>query len=136
MSETAQGSGTAARKPPVGRRFAPGQSGNPGGRAKGLAAYIRKHTKDGAELAQFVLNVLRVEGEFAGARLPLALRLDAATWLADRGFGRPVQAQEVSGPAGGPVQVGIREMLVTLPVIAGELAAPDAPVLLEQEPNG
>lgn len=43
-----------------------------------------------------MLRVFR--GELEGAKLKD--RLDAATWLADRGFGRPMQGMEVSGKDG------------------------------------
>src|SRR5690348_16391946 len=78
--------GTATRV--RGRPFPPGQSGNPGGRPRGLVAAIRAQTRDGEELVRFMLSVLR--GRLAGARL--RDRMAAAEWPADRGFGRPVQA--------------------------------------------
>jgi hypothetical protein len=74
---------TAPRGP--GRPFRPGESGNPGGRPKGIAALVRDQTADGQELVVFMLAILR------NPRRPPALRMQAATWLADRGFGRPVQ---------------------------------------------
>jgi hypothetical protein len=70
-------------------RFLPGTlSPNPGGRPKGLASLVRAETRDGAELVAFMLGVLRT------ARHPLALRMMAAQWLADRGFGKAVQTLE------------------------------------------
>ena len=87
-----QNSGTTAgNRPPEGRRFVKGRSGNPGGRPRGLVAAIREHTKDGEQLVDFMLRVFR--GEFLMAKL--RDRIDAATWLADRGFGRPVQGLNV-----------------------------------------
>jgi hypothetical protein len=92
MSENRGLSGTS--------RFQPGQSGNPGGRPKSIfGSLIREQTRDGADLVDFYLDVFR------GKRRPLKLRMEAATWLADRGFGRPVQATEISGPDSGPVVV-------------------------------
>lgn len=97
---SAENNGKAA----PGRPFPKGRSGNPGGRPKGLAAYVRAQTKEGKELADFMLAVLRRSGEFEHARLPLAVRMDAATWLAERGFGKPVQPNTHTGEDGGPIQ--------------------------------
>jgi hypothetical protein len=60
-------------------------SGNPGGRPKGLVRRIREETRDGEELVDYMLAVLRAEGESTSPRV------EAASWLADRGFGRPQQ---------------------------------------------
>ena len=66
-------------------RFVPGQSGNPSGRPKAFRAYIKESTADGTDLIEFVLSVFRGDhGE------DIRQRMDAATWLADRGFGKPV----------------------------------------------
>jgi hypothetical protein len=75
----------------IGRPFPPGVSGNPGGRPRGLVSAIRSETRDGAELVQFMLSVLR--GEIGGATL--RDRVAAASWLADHGFGRAPQALAV-----------------------------------------
>jgi hypothetical protein len=69
-------------------RFLPSVSGNPGGRPKGLAAMVQAETRAGAELVGFMLRVLRDQ------RQPTVLRMQAAQWLADRGFGKPVQQLE------------------------------------------
>jgi len=75
----------------TGKGFAPGQSGNPGGRPKGFVPLIRQCTRDGEELVTFVLKVFR--GESINKHVPkLKERIEAATWLADRSFGKPVQA--------------------------------------------
>ena len=87
----AQNSDQAAKRV-RGRPFQPGQSGNPGGRPRGLVAAIRAQTRDGEELVRFMLAVLR--GRVPGSRL--RDRMAAAEWLADRGFGRPVQAVGVA----------------------------------------
>jgi len=68
----------------------PGQSGNPGGRPKGLTRRVRELVGDNGEaIAQFMYEVMSDEG----ART--ADRLEAAKWLADRGFGRAVQALDI-----------------------------------------
>jgi hypothetical protein len=45
---------------------------------------VRAETDEGAELVAFMLRVLRSK------RQPMRLRMEAATWLADRGFGKAV----------------------------------------------
>ena len=91
-------------------RWKKGQSGNPGGRPrgfKGLAKYIQNHTNDGQELIDFMLKLLR--GETIGTKMidgetslpvvhtpSLSDRIGAAGWLADRGFGKPVQSVELA----------------------------------------
>ena len=73
-------------------RFLPGQSGNPGGRPAGLSGLIRESTNDGAELVEFMLKVFR--GELGES---VRTRADAATWLADRAFGKPAQTSNIGG---------------------------------------
>jgi len=77
----------------VGRPFRPGQSGNPGGRPRGLAGRIREATREGADLVTFAMRVLN--GETRG--VTMRDRLEALYWLADRGWGKPVQSVELSG---------------------------------------
>lgn len=79
----------------------PGVSGNPGGRPKGLTTLVREQTRDGAELVEFMLRLLR------GKRQPLRYRLEAAAWLADRGFGKAVQQVELGGPNAEPLTIRI-----------------------------
>ena len=64
-------------------RFLKGTSGNPAGRPLGFRAYIKESTAEGNELVDVVLAVLRDQN--ASNRE----RMEAATWLADRGFGKP-----------------------------------------------
>ena len=71
----------------TGAGFLPGHSGNPGGRPRGLARRVRELVGDNGELIlEFMVDVLGDET----ART--ADRLQAAKWLADRGFGKAVQA--------------------------------------------
>jgi hypothetical protein len=71
-------------------RFKPGVSGNPGGRPVGLSQLIRSKTDDGNELVEMMLQVFRGElGEDVRARV------QAASWLSDRAFGRPRPMSEM-----------------------------------------
>ena len=61
----------------------PGQSGNPGGRPKGLSRRVRELVgDDGHAIAEYMFSVLNNENERT------ADRMEAAKWLADRGFGK------------------------------------------------
>jgi hypothetical protein len=74
----------------TGRGFLPGQSGNPGGRPKGLAKRVRELVgTDGEAIVAFMAEVMNDET----ARN--ADRIEAAKWLGDRGFGRAVQALDI-----------------------------------------
>jgi len=85
MATLAENSIEAAPRRVVGRPFQKGQSGNPGGRPKGLARYVRELVgDDGRAIADFVFGVLADENQ------PIETRMKAAVFLADRGFGRPV----------------------------------------------
>ena len=64
-------------------RFIAGQSGNPGGRPLGFREQIKEITAEGSELVEVVHSVL------IDANASNKERMDAATWLADRGWGKP-----------------------------------------------
>src|SRR5262245_31192751 len=68
-------------------QWKPGDSGHPKGRAPGFSALIRSQTREGAELVDFMMLVFR--------KAPLKHRMEAANWLADRGFGRAIQRHDV-----------------------------------------
>src|SRR5437879_13129750 len=82
-------------------RFGPGTTGNAGGRPKGLMQYVRAKTNDGRTIADFMLSVM------ADTNRKLDQRMEAATWLADRGFGKPSQVSEQGGDPGSPVTTGL-----------------------------
>jgi len=73
-------------------RFQKGGSGNPGGRPKGateMARFIREQTRDGAELVEFALKIWRDPAQNDKSRQW------AHEWIADRGFGKPLQAVDM-----------------------------------------
>jgi hypothetical protein len=81
---TSQSRGRAgARKPPIGRRFQPGQSGNPGGRPK-EAAEVRELARSYTVEALEALAGLMRSG-------PPAVSARAAEALLERAWGRPSQ---------------------------------------------
>jgi hypothetical protein len=90
--------GAAGTPPPEGKRFKPGQSGNPSGRPAGFAEFrekCREHTEDA--IRALVLNLADMEG---------SVRNTAANTILAYGWGKPLQAVEVSGDkAKDPVQV-------------------------------
>jgi hypothetical protein len=68
-------------------------SGNPGGRPRGLAAYVRENTDGGEEIVELMVSVMR--GDVIGGQVPrIRDRMDTATWLADRAFGKAVAQVE------------------------------------------
>jgi hypothetical protein len=61
----------------------PGQSGNPGGRPRGLARRVRELVgDDGDEIVRFMFETV------TNSNARMADRIEAARWLGDRGFGR------------------------------------------------
>ena len=66
----------------------PGVSGNPGGRPKGLSRRVLELVgDDGHAIAEYMFTVRSDETQRT------ADRMEAAKWLADRGFGRSIQAR-------------------------------------------
>jgi hypothetical protein len=77
----------------IGKPFPKGTSGNPGGRPRGLAAYVRENTDGGGEMVELMVSILR--GDVIGGQVPrIRDRMDAATWLADRAFGKAIAQVE------------------------------------------
>lgn len=86
--------------------FQKGQSGNPGGRPKEDAEVKSLARASGPEAIQKLVELMRGDDR----RTALA----AAQALLDRGFGKPSQAVELSGEAGGPIETVTRIELVDL----------------------
>ena len=84
-------------------RFLKGTSGNPGGRPVGFREQIKQSTADGNELVEVVLGVLRDQN--ASNRE----RMEAATWLADRGFGKPAAVRDDDVPGIGDFTIVIND---------------------------
>ena len=79
----------------VGKPFPKGVSGNPGGRPRGLAAYVRESTGNGHEMVDLMTSIMR--GETIDGTAPrIRDRMDAASWLADRAFGKPTTQIEAT----------------------------------------
>jgi len=64
---------------PNARKFQPGQSGNPGGRPKGIAAKAREHGARALEVLVAALDDVDAK-----------VRLTAANMVLDRGYGKPL----------------------------------------------
>ena len=91
----------------AGGQFAPGSSGNPGGRPKGLAAYIREKTNGGIACVDAMVSIMdgtmEVEDVIVCDGSPFKIqrqpshkeRREAAKWLAERGCGKELDPSEV-----------------------------------------
>jgi len=67
----------------------------------GFHNYIQERTSDGSELTDFVLSVFRDENASNKERM------DAATWLADRGFGKTTVNAAIQAPGFGDFTITI-----------------------------
>ena len=83
---------------PIGRKFQPGQSGNPGGRPR-VVADIRALAQDQGEAS--IQALIRVRDN---PNSPAAAVVAAALAIMDRGYGKAIQRQEHTGADGGPIQ--------------------------------
>ena len=87
------------KRPAPSTAWKPGQSGNPGGRPR-VVADIRALAQ--AEGDACIAALKRVMDD---PKSPAAAKVQAAQALLDRGYGRAIQRQELSGPDGAPIQV-------------------------------
>ena len=81
--------------------WAPGKSGNPGGRPRIIEA-VRDIARESTTLAIETLRTIAADTE-----APHAARVSAATALLDRGWGRPMQGHAVMAVA---APSSVREM--------------------------
>lgn len=91
------------RKNGPGRPFAPGQSGNPGGKSaerEELRRYLRETFGRGA-----IDGIAAMAGLVPGKRAAKTekVKLEAYRWCADQSIGKAVQA--ISGPDGQPLNL-------------------------------
>lgn len=92
----------------------PGQSGNPGGRPKGLARRVRELVGgDGETIAQFMLDTL------TSPECEMRDRMEAAKWLADRGWGKAANHAPIED--GDPL--GLDQVDAAISELVDELAA-------------
>lgn len=99
-----------------------GQSGNPQGRPKSPLAFsevLRKRLTQRAKRSISDKAISMAEGG----------DIKAMVFLRDTADGRPVQRQEISGPAGGPIDIRhVRDQLATrLDALAERRGEKDAP---------
>lgn len=90
------------------RSWKPGQSGNPGGRSKGIMAFVKERCGESGERLILALEAIalgnaedhkRVFGVKRALHVTTRDRISALQELLDRGFGRAIQSMEVNTTA-------------------------------------
>lgn len=124
MAENSGAEPKRKRQPGPGRPFRPGQSGNPGGRPRGVAEFKEMAKKSCPDAIKLAGQLVRVGLQMLSLRKQIkntapadltveqvsALDFDyrsalaAAVFIRDTGMGKPAQAIEVTGKDGGPVE--------------------------------
>lgn len=96
--KTSKPSAQSSKRAAPGRPFAKGKSGNPGGRPK-LPEELKQAFR---ALAPEALKTL--ESVMRSSKARPGDRIRAAETILNRGYGTPVQAVEVTGRDGGPIE--------------------------------
>ena len=89
--------------------FQPGQSGNPSGRPRKTEEQLKLVEMCKERTPEALGTILEIMQAGENERN----RLSAAQYVLDRGWGKPVQATEVTGKDGGPLEI-VRIELVPL----------------------
>lgn len=88
-----------SKKKPRGKPFPKGVSGNPAGRpANPFRDLIKDRTRNGEEIVEGVMDCFRQPEN-------QKIKLWAAEWLRDTGWGKPVSYTELDGSNGLPIGV-------------------------------
>lgn len=115
---SAQSNTRTARKPPPGRPFKKGQSGNPGGRPKGLYALLDSivSEQDWKRIVEVQKVIAMCDGEMCaqlGLEIPTTKEVtEAAKFLTERRFGKAAQSMELTGENGGPILTRIERVII------------------------
>ena len=129
MAEQPQDRNGAGRKR-VNGRFAPGSSGNPGGRPKGLAARVREQMPE-EELVAAQIKVAKGL-KVAGQKPTIRDMLQAREWLTERGWGKAAAFAPIEGE--NPLELSDIDRSVA--AVVDELAARREAAPAERAPDG
>lgn len=91
----------SSKKLPRGKAFPKGKSPNPGGRPKKTAEERTLEQMCRERTPEALSTVLAIMGDGENERN----RLAAAQFVIERGWGKAVQPQELSGPGGKPIEI-------------------------------
>lgn len=106
----------------------PNPAGRPVSSVRGLAKAIREKTGDGLDLVEFYLTVFRGEAMPDGRLPTLQQRMEAASILLDRGFGRAVTPIDLTTNESAAPSLPFEPGRMSMAALE-ELAAATAPML-------